>query len=145
MPLQRTPLRNIDSNRRGRGPNLTPYDRGQISGMYRCGKTPTEIEAEFGYSRGAIRHTLETLQHRNEGTPTPKSGTPVKYDSRSRRRILRCLRNHPKMTYEQRRESTGLKMSDSYIYRLATENGLTHWRAKKRPELTEAVVEQRLL
>jgi len=49
------------------------------------------------------------------------------------------------MTYEQRRESTGLKMSDSYIYRLATENGLTHWRAKKRPELSEAVAANRLL
>ena len=49
MLPQRTPLRNIDGNRRGRGPNLTPYDRGQISGMYQCGKTPTEIEAELGY------------------------------------------------------------------------------------------------
>jgi transposase len=36
-------------------------------------------------------------------------------------------------------------MSDSYIYRLATEAGLSHWRAKKRPELTEAVADNRLL
>ena len=49
------------------------------------------------------------------------------------------------MTYEQRGESTRLKMSDSYIYRLATEAGLSYWRAKKRPELTEAVAEHRLL
>ena len=61
MPPQRTPLRDTDSNRRGRGSDLGPYERGEISGMYRCGKTPTEIEAELGHSRGAIRHTLATL------------------------------------------------------------------------------------
>ena len=77
MPPQRTPLRDTDSNRRGRGPDLGPYERGEISSIYRCGKTPTEIEAELGHSRGAIRHTLATLQVRDKGTPLLKSGTPV--------------------------------------------------------------------
>ena len=61
MPPQHTPLRDTDSNRRGRGPDLGPYERGEISSMYHYSKTPTEIEAELGHSRGAIRHTLATL------------------------------------------------------------------------------------
>ena len=60
MPPQYTPLYNINGNRQGRGPDLGPYERGEIAGMHRCNKTPTEIEAELGHSRGAIRHTLAT-------------------------------------------------------------------------------------
>jgi hypothetical protein len=33
-------------------------------------------------------------------------------------------------------EDIGLKMSNSYIKDLVRVNGITHWRAKKRPELT---------
>ena len=77
MPPQRTPLRDTNSNQQGRGPDLGPYERGEIASMYQCGKTPTEIEAELGHSRGAIRHTLATLQVRDKGTPLPKSSTPV--------------------------------------------------------------------
>ena len=40
--------------------------------------------------------------------------------------MLYYLRNYLKMTYEQRRESTSLKISDSYICRLATEARLSH-------------------
>ena len=48
------------------------------------------------------------------------------------------------MSYEKRREATGLKMSDSYIRDLAIAKGLKHWRAKKRPELTPEVAAERL-
>lgn len=144
MPPQRTPLRDIDGNRRYRGSELTPYQRGEIVGQRKAGMTPREIEVDLGLSRGVVRHTLESIQVRDEGYTRPRSGTPMKYDSRSRRRMLLCLRNHPKMTYEQRRKHIGIKMSDSYIYRLATAEGLRHWRARNRPELTADVATQRL-
>ena len=54
MPPQRTPLRNTDGNRRYRGPNLSPYQRGEISGLYKAGKTPTQIEKHFPLLRRAI-------------------------------------------------------------------------------------------
>jgi transposase len=119
--------------------------RGEIVGLRKGGKSPREIELELGLSRKAVRYTLDQIVHRDECKTLPRCGTPVKFDSRSRRRMLLCLRNHPKMTYQQRRDATGLKMSDSYIYRLAIAENLSHWRAKKRPELTEAVAGQRLL
>ena len=83
MPLIRTPLRDTDGNRRYRGIDLSPYQRGEISGMQRAGKTPTQIELELDLSRGAIRYTLATIQVRDKGKPMPKSSTPVQYNSRS--------------------------------------------------------------
>ena len=77
MPPQYTPLYNINGNRQGRGPDLGPYKRGEIAGMYQCSKTPMEIKVELGYLQGAIQHTLVTLQVRDKGTPLLKSSTPI--------------------------------------------------------------------
>ena len=144
MPPQRTPLCDTDSNRRYRGPELSPYQRGQIIGVHKTSSSIQEIEDELGYSQGAIRRTLESIHTRDEGYTLPRSSTPLKYTSRARRRMLQYLRSHPKMTYERRRETTGLKMSNSYIRELAIAKGLKHWRAKKRPELTLVVATERL-
>ena len=57
----RTPLRDTNGNRRGRGPDLGPYERGETSSIYHYSKIPTEIEIELGYSREIIRYTLATL------------------------------------------------------------------------------------
>ena len=104
-----------------------------------------EILKDTSYSRSAIRYTLVTIQVHDEGKSLLYSSTPVKYDSRSRRRILLNLRIHSKMTYDQRRKATGLKMSNSYIYFLAKSEGLSYWRAKKQPELIPKVAALRLL
>ena len=61
MPPQRTPLRSIDSNRAVRGPELTPYERGRITGAKAASLSPCEIELQLNYSRGAVRGTI-TLQ-----------------------------------------------------------------------------------
>ena len=144
MPPQRTPLCDTDGNRRYRGPELTPYQRGMIVGTRKAGSSIKEIEDESGYSRGAIRRTLDSIHIRDEGHSLPRSGTPLKYTSRARRRMLQCLRSHPKMTYDERRKATGLKMSDTYIIDLTIAAELRHWRAKKRPELTPEIAAERL-
>ena len=43
------------------------------------------------------------------------------------------------MSNKARREAIGLKMSDSYIRNLKMAEHLSHWREKKRPELTSLV------
>jgi len=58
MLLQRTPLRTINGNRRGRGPDITPYMRGKIIGATKSGDSPAEIQATFGVSRGAVRGSI---------------------------------------------------------------------------------------
>ena len=145
MPPQRTLLANIDGNWGNRGSELSPYQRGLVVGARRSGKAPKEIEDEFKLSRGAVRRTFESIQLREDGKSKPRNGAPLKYTSRARRRMLLNLRTHPKMTYEQRRKDTGLTMGDDYIHDLAEAEGLRHWRAKKRPELTPKVAAERLL
>jgi hypothetical protein len=58
--------------------------------------------------------------------------------------MLQNLRTFPQLTFQQRRDDTGLKMSNSDIKNLARASGLHHWRAKKRPELTPIRAMQRL-
>jgi hypothetical protein len=131
MPPQRTPLGQISSDQGIRGPELTSYERGRISGLYEAGFSPREVEKQLDHSRGAVRSTI-TLHNRNtQGASLPRSGRPVLYNERDRRMMLRNLRLYPKMTFQQRRDETGLKMSNSYIKDLARKSGLSHWRAKE--------------
>jgi hypothetical protein len=88
MPPQRTPLCDIDGNRRYKGPELPPYQRGQIVGARKVGSSPKEIKDELGHSREAVRRTLESIYIRDKGYTLPRSGTPLKYTSRARRRML---------------------------------------------------------
>ena len=145
MPPQRTPLRSINGNRGIRGPELTPYKRGRIVGAFDAGLSPREIELQLNHSRGAVRGAIALSNLKTNGASLPRSGRPLIYNDRDQRTMLRNLRLYPKSTFQQRREDTGLKMSNSYIKDLARKNGLFHWRAKKRPELTEKHAAERLL
>ena len=79
------------------------------------------------------------VEVRDEGKTLQMPRQKLKYASRARRPMLYCLRNHPKMTYAARQKTTSLTISDDYISELATTYGPQHWRAKKRPELTDEV------
>jgi hypothetical protein len=144
MPPQRTPLRAIDSNRT-RGKDITPYMRGKIVGAANNGALPAEIQVQFSVSRGAVRGSITQDTARPNGESAPRSGCPSVYTVRDERMMLRHLRLHPKSTFDERRRNTGLEMSNSTIKRIAQKNGLQHWRAKKRPELTEEHAAERLL
>lgn len=144
MPPQRTPLRAISSNR-VRGSDLTPYMRGKIVGAADDGASPAEIQVRYGVSRGAVRGSIAQDSTRLEGESGPRPGCPPTYTDRDERLMLRNLRLHPKSTFNERRKECGLDMSNSTIKRLARKHGLHHWRAKKRPELTEEHAAARLL
>jgi hypothetical protein len=138
MPPQRTPLRSIDGNQ-GRGKDISPYMRGQIIRATRAGMRKSSIEREFGVSRAAVKTTISNQHHNPEGASRPRTGTPRTYNDRDRRMMLRNLLLYPKMTFEQRREATGLGCKNTWIKDLARANGIHHWRAKKRPELTDEI------
>jgi hypothetical protein len=53
--------------------------------------------------------------------------------------MLKNLRLYPKLTFDQRRAETGLVCKNTWLKDLARANGLHHWRAKKRPELTPEI------
>jgi hypothetical protein len=88
MLLQRTPLCDIDGNRRYKGPELSSYQRGQIVSARKTGSSLKEIRDELGHLREVIRRTLESIYIRDEGYTLPRSGTSLKYTSRACRRML---------------------------------------------------------
>jgi hypothetical protein len=113
MPPQRTPLRDIDGNRRGRGPELTLYQRGKIVGMSNNGALLAEIQVRYGVSRGAVGGSIAQDTTRLEGESLPRSGCPPTYTDRDERLMLRNLRLFPKSTFDDRRKESGVKMSNS--------------------------------
>jgi hypothetical protein len=88
MPPQRTPLCDIDGNRRYKGLKLSPYQRGQIISARKVGSSPKEIEDKLGHSQEAVRRTLESIYIHNKGYTLPRNGTPLKYTSQVRQRML---------------------------------------------------------
>ena len=80
MPPQRTPLGSIDGNRGGRGPELTPYERGRIEGARIAGMSPREIEVSLGHSRRAVQGTLAVEKLRSNGVSLPRPGQPLVYN-----------------------------------------------------------------
>ncbi|EPE35602.1 hypothetical protein GLAREA_11302 [Glarea lozoyensis ATCC 20868] len=138
MPPQRTPLGPINGNSH-RGKDITPYTRGQIIGAHRSGKRNCSIEREYGVSLAAVKSTIANENHQPEGISKKRPSGPKIYSERDCRIMLRNLRLHPKMTFDERRAETGLKCMNTWIKDLARKNGLHHWRVKKRPELTDEI------
>jgi hypothetical protein len=88
MPPQRTPLQAIDGNRRFRGPDLSPYERGRIIGARFAGLLPYKIELQYKHSRGAVQGTLALEILRLNGASMPRPGRPKIYNERDTRSIL---------------------------------------------------------
>ena len=101
MPPQRTPLHTIDGNRKGRGPELSPYIRGKIVGLVKARESLAEIQAILGLSRGVVRGTI-TQDHARPGLSAPCSKRPCLYIDREERMMLRHLRLYPKSTFKER-------------------------------------------
>jgi hypothetical protein len=100
MPPQRTPLRDVDGNRRGRGPELTPYQRGRIEGARIAGMSPREIELSIKHLRGTVRGILALETLRTNGSSIPRKGRPLLYSNRDRRIMLKNLRSYPKLIFQ---------------------------------------------
>jgi hypothetical protein len=113
--------------------------------MAEKGASVSEIQAQFQVSRQAVRGSIAQDPQRLEGMSAPHSGCHSTYTIRDKRMMLRNLRLHPKSTFDDRRNNTGLKMSNTTIKRLAQKHELYYWRAKKRPELTEEHAAKRIL
>jgi len=143
MPPQRRPLFETNGNRRRRR-ETSPFTRGKIAAFHLVGLTQRQIMESTNTSRSVVRRTISIDIINNNGAALPRPGRPIIYSPRDKRLMLRSLRLEPKLTFDQRRASTGLDMSNSTIKSIAKENGLHHWRAKSRPALTPAVAALRL-
>ena len=142
MPL-RTPLRSISGNER-RFKDLTPYQRGLIIGKFECGLTPTEVAADLDIPVSTIRDTIKFHPERTDGQSKARFGRPRISTQVDVRNVLRLVRRLPKITYDGIRRELQLTFSNDTLKRILQRNGITNWRAKRRPALTSEVVQKRL-
>ena len=85
------------------------------------------------------------MEGRNEGRSLPRKGTPKKITDREERTVLRIAWKEPKIAYKDLLQQAGLISKQRYaVYRLLKEHGITNWRSKQRPFLTEGAAEIRL-
>ncbi|CAG8962255.1 hypothetical protein HYFRA_00005309 [Hymenoscyphus fraxineus] len=143
MPPIRTPLRNITLPR-AHNYELTPYQRGQVVGMTYKGAKSTEIESVLDITRGAVRNTLSLELFRHDGETLPRIGRPKEYSESDVRHVLRHVRKYPKDTYVQVITACQLTFKTTTLKTILKDAGITNWRARRRPTLTEANAAARL-
>jgi hypothetical protein len=143
MPPQRTPMGVISGNRQ-KGKHLTPDMRGKIVGLSLFGSSPTEVAVGLNIEHSTVRYTLSTDSLRHEGSSQPKDPRRKSYSLAEERKLLRHIRLHPKDTYKQVRVACALTCSTTTIKRILKIHGITNWRCKRRPLLTEVHAAKRL-
>jgi len=139
----RTPLGSISGNER-RWKDLTPYQRGLIIGKFKCGLTPREVAANLEIPLQTVRDTIKFHPERTDGQSNARSGRPQISTQVNVRNVLRLVRRLPKITYDGIRKELQLSFSNDTIKRILQRNGITNWRAKRRPALTPEAVRKRL-
>jgi transposase len=143
MPPQRSPLGPISGNRL-LGAHLSPYARGVIAGKASAGAKPSEIAAELELEYSTVYRTIQLDLTRHEGASLPRTPRKKSYTEADERILLRHVRLNPKDTYAKIKIACGLACSKSTLRKILKEHGITNWRAKRRPFLTEKNAAARL-
>jgi DDE superfamily endonuclease/Transposase len=141
--MPRAPLAAISGNRQ-KHQELTPYLRAKIEGAYQTGASISTIKTTFEISRQTAEYTIKLTSDRKDAQSLPRSGTPRVYDDRDTRAIMRYVRINPKSTYQEMMDTLKILMSKTTYYRILRDAGISNWRCKKRPFLTEEHARNRL-
>jgi hypothetical protein len=88
MLLQRTLLSFIDGNKRGRGLELTPYEKGHIKGACIASMLLCKIEVLFKHSCRAVQSTLTVEKLRLNRVSLPRPSQPLVYNEQDYRFML---------------------------------------------------------
>ena len=142
MSTPRRPLGPISGNRIKKT-ELSPYLRGQLIGARIMGSTPAQIADAFKLHDSTVRTTILRASERDNGLSKPRIGPPRCMTDRDERFLIRHIRLHPKDTFAQVKEATQLNISTSTIKNVCRKYQISHWRAKRRPALTEKAVKAR--
>jgi hypothetical protein len=137
MPPLCTPLGSISGNRPAHS-RLTPYMRGQVAGQAFKGAKPCQIAKDLNLVKSTVRYTLQQDPLRNEGASLPRTPRKKSYTDAQERLCVRHCRLNPKDTYQQVINACRLDCKRSIVKKILKRHGIANWRAKRRPELTEA-------
>jgi hypothetical protein len=137
------PLGIISSNRQFNG-HLSPYMRGQIAGRAATGQKAPMIVKDLNLVLGIVKYTIWQDKLRNDGYILPKKPRRKTYTPYQERLLIRHVQLHPKDIYTEVIIACNLDCKTSIIKTILKKYGIANWRAKKRPELTEAHAAARL-
>jgi hypothetical protein len=143
LPI-RTPLRSIAGNSKDYK-HLSLYQRGLVVGKKSKGATDTEIADDLDLDRSSVRYTIRQELERPNGQDLPRAARKKLYTEREERLLLCFVRLWPKATYKQAINGCGLICKTTIVKKILKKHGITNWRAKKRPELTEENALKRLV
>jgi hypothetical protein len=91
-----------------------------------------------------MQYTLNHTTTQPQGAAAPKSRRPRLIGPHLTRRITRLVKKDPAVTYQGIKEQLGLTVSNVTIRKVLQEQGISNWRKKRRPALTEAHARARL-
>ena len=140
--MPRTPLRSTISNRTNRK-ELEPFQRGIIVGRFLAGQKKADIQREMNLPYTTIQTTIQTYQSSTTGTRSPRIGRPEILSDADKRYILLQIKRGPFIETEDICNLLGKPISTRTIARMIKESGYEHWRAQKRPQLTEETAKLR--
>jgi transposase len=152
MPPPRRFGQEVDGNAR-RGPNISPVDRARIIAKRQLGATTAELAAEYGRSESAIKYTIRTYSSLPTTHEKPRSGRPPLLSLHQKKMIYRKARAAPKIEYSELAEHGVFVNEEGYrsklpsrstLYRALKGQGLTKYRCKVRPKLTQVHASKRV-
>lgn len=152
MPPRRRFGTELNQNAR-RGPNLTRSQRHIIIAKAAAGTSVRELVEEFGRSPNCIRTTIRLAKTRDTTQEAPRSGRPSILSRHQKKIIYRKAPAAPKIEYSHLAEVGVFANTDgtlskppsrSTLYRVLKGLGLTNFRCKKRPKLTQGHALRRL-
>jgi len=127
----------IISGNRGRDDELSIEQRIATTALRAVGKTSTEIAEIMSCSRQTVIRTVRRFTERNNLSSRPRSGHPRALSDRDKAHVLRVVRQELRITYRDIIQQAELSYHRRVVYNLIKEAGITNWRAKKRPLLTD--------
>jgi transposase len=136
MPTLRRILGVLDGNIKKRK-ELTPKKRGAIVGARLCGVPATKVANILKVPITTVYSTVKADLLRDEGNTRKRTGRPIKYTDREVRALVRYVRRNPKDTYQQVRNAFGWKYANHTLQRMLEPSGITNWRCRRQPFLTE--------
>jgi transposase len=127
MPPQRLPLGPISGNR-----------------LLGQGARPSTIAEELDLEYSTVYRTIQLDLERHEGKSLPRTPRKKSYTDADVRVLLRHVRLYSKDTYREVMIACGLTCKKTTVRKILKEHGITNWKAKRRPFLTEKNAAKRL-
>jgi hypothetical protein len=106
------------------GKELSPHIRSIIIGLSLADKNATDISRSLQIPRTTVQRTIDLYTSRDANKSIRRSGRPKLYNGRDERRILRLVRQNPKIRWRDVMHKLDLGISKRSFQRLLQKHGI---------------------